>query len=772
MSWLKTILLVALALQFASFADAAEIVAMRAYDHKEFHWLTIIVSQDISLTAVKEDERVVLKMKELSVKPMKELPSTDAIKVKSFREESDASGDYAALEVAIPAGSNVKQTIKSGPFRVILDIYPPAGFGQKKEMGSHTKAALMVQDASRVLAFNDSWRWVYRKKVVDMLRADLYKDGPAEAFRAALGIGATDRKTVEAEATAVAMRLKAEGRGSDADLLNSMILMYTSEAQPSGFESSLRAASTPAVKGLGYIILAEHFEKKGFFPEASGYYTLAVESAKNGSLNSLVLFRKARLLFFDHKYSEAKDRFKMALDAGYSDARGWLAAACLIKGEIDLAWQTFSAGKKNAAELDPVTALGYADTLLVKGKFEEARYIFASKRARYPKEGLIGTYLLLKEGDAFFLEGKTTEAVELYLNTKERLKGEQWAIAALSLADSYFVTADRENLEKAEKIYEAVASGAFEGSAITNMRLIASRMALGRYQEAYDEIKRFNASHSTSPLRQDLVGVSSALFYEWVDSLISNEDHLEAVKLFTETPLSMPFGKKAEMSLKIGKSCRSLGLLSDAAKHFDAAVKLGDGAIAEEAMLLLALTYIDQSDIGSAERLMKAFGTRFPRSKKTAEVEQLRARMAFSSKDYQKSADLLKAGSDPAILAMKADSLVKTGRSREALVNFESAARSYGEKGEKDAASGAWLRSADARYAAGDYKGAAEAYKKAMESGADKKEDKSWALYRLGRSYSRAGMKDKEAEALKELKALGGEFGQWSEQISEKAKSL
>jgi hypothetical protein len=33
-------------------------------------------------------------------------------------------------------------------------------------------------------------------------------------------------------------------------------------------------------------------------------------------------------------------------------------------------------------------------------------------------------------------------------------------------------------------------------------------------------------------------------------------------------------------------------------------------------------------------------------------------------------------------------------------------------------------------------------------------------------------MKDKEAEALKELKALGGDFGPWSEKIFEKAKSL
>ncbi|OGP15081.1 MAG: hypothetical protein A2052_05270 [Deltaproteobacteria bacterium GWA2_54_12] len=772
MSWLKTVLLLALLLSFASLAEAAEVVAMRAYEHKEFHRLTLIISQDITFTAEKGDENVVLKLRELSVKPLKELPATEAIKVRSFRQGTDASGVYASLDVAMPAGSTVKQTIKSGPYRVILDIYPPAGYGKKKEMAPYMKAALLEQDASKVMAFNDSWRWVYRKKVIDTLRAGLYGDGSAEAFRASLGIEAKDAKSVAAQAAIVAIRLKSEGREGDSVLLNEIMLFNSSKGHPSGFEHSLRTASNPALKGLGYFLLAERFEKNGFFPEASGYYTLADKAAPSGSLKSLVLFRKARLLFFDHKYSEAKDSFKKALDAGYVDARGWLASTCVIKGELDLAWDNFRALRKGASELDPITALGLADMHLVRGNFQEARYAFGSLRARYPEEGLIGTYLILREGDTHFLEGKRNEAVDLYSKTKEKLKGEPWAISSLSLADAYFVIATREEMEKAEKMYEAVANGGFEGSPITHMRLVAARMALGRHREGYEVIKRFHAAYPTSSLRQDMFRVSSALFYGWINYLLVKEDHLGAVKLYTDTPLSVPFGKKAEVSFKIGKSCKTIGLLSEAAKHLNIAIKIGDGAVAEEAMILLAGIYLDQNDTGSAERLMKAFGTRFPRTKRTAEIEQLHARMAFINKDYKMSANLSNAGSDPALLAMKADSLARTGKSKEATINFESAARTFSEKGEKDAASVAWLRSADARFASGDYSGAAEAYRKGMDSGTGKKEDRSWALYRLAQCYSRTGMKDKETEALKELKALGGEYSQWSEKIYEKAKSL
>ena len=746
---------------------------MRAYEHKEFHRLTIIVSQDITLTADKEDERVVLRMRDIIVKPLKELPGTEAIKVRNFRQESDPEGEYASLEVSIPPGSKVTQTVKAGPFRVILDVYPPPGYGKKAELDPHMKAVLMEQDASRVFAFNDSWRWVYRKKVVDSLRAGMYSDGSAEAFRASFNMDVRDRNSAISAFNVVISKLKSESRGHEAHALASVMDFYTNEGQASAVENELRALSDPVIKAFGYFILAERFEKRGFFPEASGYYTLAAKISKNAEFKSLAAFRKARLLFFDHKYSEAKDRFKSALDAGYTEAKPWLANSCIIKGELDLAWQTFGSLEKGAADLDPISTLGLADMHLVKGNFQEARYIYATLKARYPNEAFVSVYLLLKEGDAYFLEGKRKEAIELYSRTKEKLKGEPWAAASLSLADAYYVMATREELEKAEKIYEMVSNGSFDASAITHMRLITTRMALGRFREAYEDMARFQSRYPTSPLRQDMLRVSSTLFYGWVNSLILKEDHLGAVKLYTESRMSMPFGKKAEMSLKMGRSFHALGLFNEAVKQFDTAVKIGGGEIAEEAMLLLASTYLDQSDTNSAGRLIKAFGTRFPKSKRLSEIERLSARLAFTNKDYAKSALVANSAGDPALASMKAASLARTGNAREASVNFESAARTYSGKGEKEAASAAWLSGADARFASGDYKGAADAYKKGLEAADQKDTDaRSWALYRLAASYSRLGMKDSEEEALKELKALGGEFGAWSEKIHEKPKSL
>lgn len=772
MGWLKIILFMALALSFASMAQAAEIVAMRAYEHKTFHRLTIIISQELSLTAVKEEDRVILKMRELTTKTLKELPGTEAIKVMGLRAEADAMGSYSALEVAIPVGSKVKQTIKAGPYRVILDVYPPADFGKKKPLDPHMKAVLLEQDPKQVMAFNDSWRWVYRKKVSDILRADLYDGSSAEAFKAALDIEVSDGKMAPVEASKMALRLKAEGRVKEAALLDSIMDFHSGKGQHIELENTLRAAPDTPIKGLGYYLIAEGLERKGFFPEASGYYTLAAGADKAGRLKSLANFKKARLLFFDHKYSEAKERFKKALDGGHVEARGWLANVLIIRGETDIAWELIGSGRKLSGELDPMTRLGLADMHLLKGNYEEARYIFASLRSRYPKDGLVGTYLLMREGDTYFLEGKRDEAIGLYSKTKERLKGEPWAIMSLSLADAYFVIGTREEMEKAEKIFESVALGGFEGSLITNMRLIAARMALGRFSEGYEDIKRFHASYPTSPLRQDIGRLSQALFYGWINSLVAKGDHIGAVKLYSETPLTIPFGKKADVSLKIGTSYAALGLHREAVRCLETVMKIGSEPMAEEAMLLLANVYLDQNDAGSAERLMKAFGTRFPKTRRTAEKEQVYARMAFANKDYARSS-LASAGEDPKLASMKADSLVKTGKAKEASVNFESAARSYESRGEKSSAKGAWLRGADARFSAGDYLGAAEAYKKGLQmAGEGDREDKSWALYRLAKCYSRLDMKDSEADALKELKALGSEFGQWSEKIFEEARSL
>lgn len=771
MRWFK-ILLIALSLSFVSITEAAEIVAMRAYEHKEFHRLTIIISNDIGLTAVKEDERVILKMRELTTKTLKELPATEAIKVKGLKSEMDGTGAYSALEVAIPAGSKVIQTVKAGPFRVILDVYPPADFGKKKPIDPHMQAVLLQQDPQKVLASNDSWRWVYRKKVVDALRTELYDDAGAKAFRAALGIDAIDSRTVSVEAAKAGIRLKAEGRGNDAALLGHIMAFYAGKGQPIELENALRVAPDTSVKGLGYFLIAEHFEKRGFFPEASGYYTLAAGAAKGGPLKKLASFRKTRLLLFDHKYSDAKDSLKKSLAEGHDEAREWLASAYMIRGEIDVAWDLLKASKTPTGELDPITRLGVADLLVLKGKFEEARFLFASLRARYPKDGLVGTYLLMREGDAYFLEGKKEEAHNIYSKSKEKLKADPWAVAALSLADAYYVIGTREELEKAETLFESVALGGFEGSVITNMRLIATRMALGKFEKAYNDVKRFHASYPTSPLRQDVNRLSQTLFYGWIDSVVKKGDHFAAVKLYSETPLVIPFGKKAEVSLMIGKSYAALGLQREAVKNLETVIKIGTEPMAEEAMLSLANVYLDQHDSGSAERLMKAFGTRFPKTRRKAETEQIYSRISFMNKDYSRSAAIA-AGGDPALSTLKADSLAKTGKIKEASTTFESAARAYESKGETDAAKGAWLRSADSRFATGDWAGAAEAYRKGLEQAHENdKEDKSWALYRLAKCYGKLGMKDREADALKELRTMGGQYGQWSEKIFQKPKSL
>lgn len=773
MGWLKTILLTALLFSLAPSVQAAEIVAMRAYENKGFHRLTLIITEEVPLKAVKGDDSVIIQMRDISTTTFKDLPRTEVIHVRGLRKDSDDSGQFTALDVGVPRGSKVTQTVKSGPFRVILDVYPPPGFGAIKAVDPYMKAVLLEQDASRVMAFNDSWRWVYRKKVVELLTAELHESLPAEAVSAALGVDASDRAAAESEAARAALSLRAAGRADEAALLDAVMLFYAGRSDPASLEMALRPAKDSAVKGLGYLLIAGHYEKKGFFPEASGYYTLAEAGTRHRPVRSLALFRKARLLFFQHKYADAKEAFRKSASEGHAGSGLWLASVCVIRGETDAAWQLSGAGKSPPDGTDPITALSLADMNILKGRFNEARFLLASLRSRYEKDSLVWSYLLMREADAYFLEGRKDHAVSLYAGAMEKLRGEPWALMSLALADAHFVTGTREALEKAEKIFDAVARGSHEASIVTNVRLIATRVVLGRFEQGYEDIKRFHASYPTSPLRQDVTRLSDTLFYGWIDALTSSGDHVGAVKLFSETQLSIPFGKRAETSLRIAKSYAAIGLKTEAARNLDIAVKLGHGALAEEAMLLLADTYIDQNDINSAERLMKAFGTRFPRSKKTAEKELISARLAFARGEYERSAAVNAAQGDAGLSAMKAKSLARIGRQDDAAGSFERAAAAYESKGDERAARGAWLRSADARYASGDIRGAIEAYRKGLDkASAEDKEDRSWALYRIARCYSRLGMKDMEAEALSELKAVGGDLSQWTSAIFEEAKGL
>src|SRR3972149_2482294 len=83
--------------------------------------------------------------------------------------------------------------------------------------------------------------------------------------------------------------------------------------------------------------------------------------------------------------------------------------------------------------------------------------------------------------------------------------------------------------------------------------------------------------------------------------------------------------------------------------------------------------YLSQRDTGSAERLLRAFRTRFPRSSRKAEIAEIEARIAFEKGEHAQGAGYT-GSAEPELMVMRAESVYKSGRAKEAAALFGKAA--------------------------------------------------------------------------------------------------
>lgn len=743
--------------------EAAEILAIRVSEQQDFHRLTLVFSEKVQADMTRREDTLFIRMKDIRAGVMSNFPETEYLKVKGLSRGSAPSGVFATLEMQVIQGSVVRQSVQSAPFRLMIDVYPPSGVVEEESKDKRKPTVddqFLFPHPSKLVAFNDSWRWVYRNKAVKILKAELYGDPVGEAFRAVLGLKPGEAGFFEAAGKAASDH-RAKGEHEKADALNAIVDFSLGKTGPGDLEVALRFSPEPLYSRLGYFVLGDHFERKGFYPEAAGKFTRAAEG-EGSPLRGEALFRKARIFFFEGKYAEANDIFKASFESGRAAGGVWLANTALIKGELDRAWALY---RENTGATDTISRLSLADMRLTRGEYAEARNIYRDLRAGYPEDGFIGVFLALKEGDALFAEGRSKEALSLYVAVKGRFTGEEWAMATLSLADAYFASGVDESLQEAERLYGAVASGGFAGSEISAIKLLAARIRLGKFQEGYAGFKAFTDKYPLSIYRLDMENLSSVLFYEWLDSLYGKGDNLAVLKLFFDVPLSAPFGKKAETYLKVGKSAIAAGLRDEAVNTLDNAVKMGSGQTTEEAMIALARVYIEQKDTGSAERMLKAFRAKFPGNARSAEIKELETLIAFEKGEHERVSGY-RAADEPNAILMKAESSYRAGHAAQAALLFESAAKGFKAKGYDGEASRAFMKSANAFFAEGKYARAVSVYRQAI-TGMDETntEDRSWALYRLAKCYGKLGRAGDKARALKELETLGGELASWSETI-------
>lgn len=621
-----------------------------------------------------------------------------------------------------------------------------------------------------IVTFNEGWRWVYRKKVTSLLRDEIYADDQLlkEVFLK-FGISAVDKENAVKEAKSVAESLKENGFLIKAEYLKEIIQFFEDPKDPLALDAVLREDPEGEFEKLGLFLLANHYEVKGFYPEAAAYYSKLLADRKDPSFLAAAEFGRARVLFHEGKLNAAKELFQSSFERGFAASRLWLANTALVKGEFDLSWKLYDGGKKPFREIDSINLLSIGDMLVIRGRFNEARQAYEVLRSRYPKDELLSTFFVSKTGDSYLAEGGKEEAIKIYLRTKGMLEGDPWAMAALSLADAYRADASKESLLKAEKIYSLVAEGQYLGSEVSHLSHISTLIKLNKFEEGMERVLEFPGRYPTSLLKADISRLQGLLAHKWIDSLYSQGDYYGVVNAASKYGGAVPFGKKAESFLKAGKAYYSLGLYPDAVKSLERSIKIGSSDTAEEAFVTLAGVYLGQSDTGSAERLLNAFAARFPKTRYKNEVEAIAFKIAFAKGDYTKASQM-RTPDGPEFNLLKAKAFSKLGRNNEAALSYAKAVKGLEAKHDEALLSKAYAGLADSNFMAGKYQEAIEAYRHLLSG--ESREDRAWALYRTAESHSRLGNDGERQKALKDLKGLNTELSGWAGVVSKKPASL
>lgn len=639
----------------------------------------------------------------------------------------------------------------------------------KRVVATEGRPVLSVRKDSReAVAFNSGWRWVYRKKAVERLIKDVISDDTIEsdALRAALSA----RESGPGEAVKAADELIEslhEGDPAGAQVLKAVVSFLEDHDAPS-LERSLGRLKTGRYHGIGYLLLGRHYEKKGFYPEANGYYLRVKNPGGQKSLSEAALFLSGRVQFFQGRLSGAKKAFESSVSAGNPLARRWLANVNLIRGEQDVAWELYSESE-GFVPLDNVTRMGLADTMLAKGEFEPARRVYGELESIFKDDPFLSAYFLVRKADAYLGQGDGVEALSIYSALKQKGKGEPWAMATLALADAHAMKHEREKRSEAIKYYGLIAEGEFTGTEAAYLGLVRVLSSLGRYEAAINEMKKFRSRYPASSFRSEMKDLGGEVVHRWTDELFRSGDYYGVARVDAVFATEVPFGKKAEGYMKAGIAASELGLLETAVRHLNMAVKVGSDLVAERAMIGLARVYIEQNDWQSAERMLAAYDERLGKGANAHKDEAQRLRVSIARmKGDMRTVAISKADPDDAkALMLKAEAMSGIRNFKEASVLYRRAFSLFHAGSMEEHAVKALIGGADAGFSAGDYKGAALNYKEAASMLKESKEasgtDRPWALYRLAQCYENLRMRAERDLVLKELDTLEGDMKGWAE---------
>lgn len=482
-------------------------------------------------------------------------------------------------------------------------------------------------------------------------------------------------------------------------------------------------------------------EKMGFSPEANASYDRLISKYPDKPYSLNAFMGKVRIAYLADKFKEANDLLSKVQDIGDEGVSLALASTYERMGDFDKALEIMKRGRNKAWLLEgrnsrAIYLLSLAEAFIAKGDFNSAKEICENVQKSYAEKDVL-LYTVLRQADMALIEGRKKDAENFYKMAVD-VFGKDGGEAAANMADAEFKEG-KGDAPSAVKLYRQVAenSGTPPNIAETAFLKIGEIYKKSeRYEDALSSFKK--AQEYKRDRKTDAVIIIEDTVNIWLGILYNNGKYKEVVNSYYE---NKRVRIAPENMLYIADSFFKLGLLGEAEDMYKIAASVLKDSQKNEAYMGIAKLALQKGDIKAAGSAISKIDNSYKKSESYLDIETVVGDIYMKNGFYKEALasylDVMKNHGQP-----YKPSYYKTILKAAALyqkMNQHSQAVEYyrfiidGVK--KDGAEINFLANlgiGDSFYAINKFEEAIKAYEEALLFTDGDKEQKIWALYRIG----------------------------------------
>ncbi|MBI5894336.1 MAG: tetratricopeptide repeat protein [Deltaproteobacteria bacterium] len=512
-------------------------------------------------------------------------------------------------------------------------------------------------------------------------------------------------------------------------------------------------------------------EKMGFSPEANASYDRLISkySDKPYSLNAFM--GKVRIAYLADKFKEANDLLSKV--QGINDDGVMLALASTYErlGDFDKALDIMKRGRDKAWILEgkdgrAIYLLSLAEAFIAKGDFNGAKEIYENVQKFYAEKDVL-LYTVLRQSDIALKEGRKKDADSLYRMALKVGDKDDDGEAAANMAIAEF----KENLgdeSGAIKLYKEVAENPGTPSNIAEAALVKIGEIYRkseRYEDALSSFKK--AQEYKRDRKTDAVILIEDTVNTWLGILYNNGRYRDVANSYYE---NKRVRIEPENMLHIADSFFKLGLLKEAEDMYKVAAVVLKDSQKNEAYMGIAKLALQNGDVKAAASAISKIDNNYKKNESYLDIETAVGDIYMKNGSYKEALayylDVMKNREHPSYyktVLKTATSYQKAGQHPQAIEYYKFIIDGGG-KDKPELLFSANLGIGDSFYAINKFDMAVKAYEEALLFTEGDKEQKIWALYRIGeanlklnriesasKAFEKAGMESDDSNLLKKM---------------------